>query len=130
VGIRRFNLASGEDTPIYQGGEDAFSIGRMFALADKDVLVFSQIPNLQDWIAALAAGRFERNGPINTLQEQIETVPVSIFSLNLGTQHLTKINVGVNLYTPNLTVNPCSLHTATVHPTIAGCSPALRDQAP
>jgi len=53
VGIRRFNLASGEDTRIYQGGEDAFSIGRMFALADKDVLVFSQIPNLQDWIAAL-----------------------------------------------------------------------------
>jgi hypothetical protein len=101
VGIRRFNLASGDDTRIYQGGEDAFSIGHMFALADKDVLVFSQIPNLQDWIAAIAAGRFDPNGPTNTRQEQIETVPVSVFALNLRTQRVTAINSGVNLYVPN-----------------------------
>ena len=109
VGIHRFNLASGDDMRIYQGGEDAFSIGRMVALADKDVLVFSQIPNLQDWIAALAAGRFDPNGPTNTHQEQIETVPVSVFALNLHTQRVTAINVDVNLYTPNRLVMPSSL---------------------
>jgi len=109
VGIRRFTLVSGDDTQIYQGGEDAFSIGRMVALADKDVLVFSQIPNLQDWIAALAAGRFDPNGPTNTHQEQIETVPVSVFALNLHTQRVTAINVDVNLYRPNRLVMPSSL---------------------
>ncbi len=101
VGIRRFNLASGDDPRIYQGGEDAFSIGHMFALADKDVLIFSQIPNLQDWIAAITAGRFDLDGPTNTHPAQLETVPVSVFALNLHTQHVTAITVGVNLYTPN-----------------------------
>jgi hypothetical protein len=87
---------------IYQGTDDAFSVGRMFALSDKDVLVFSQIPNLQAWIAAIASGQFDLNGAIDTRQEQIATVPVSVFALNLGTQQLTTINVGVSLYTPNL----------------------------
>jgi hypothetical protein len=102
VGIRRFDLASGDDSIIYQGSEDVFSIGRMFGLADKDVLVFTQIPNLQAWITAIAAGQFNSNGDVNSRQEQIATVPVSVFALNLGTQQLTTINVGVNLYTPNI----------------------------
>ena len=99
ISIRRYNLATGHDELVYEAPEDVFSIGRMVALPDKDVLVFSQIPNLQNWIAAITSGEITINSPENV---QLATVPVSILALNLQTGHLTTVNKGVNLYTPNL----------------------------
>lgn len=98
--VHQYDPATGEDTLIYDAPNDVLSIGRMFALPDKHVLVFGQIPNLQGWIDAVLSDEINMS---STYLEQIATVPVSVFALNLDTQALTTINVGVNLYTPNPT---------------------------
>lgn len=103
--IHQYDPVTGDDIVIYDAPEDVLSIGRMFALPDKNVLVFGQIPNMQGWIDAIVSGELDPFAPTDTYLEQIATVPITVFALNLDTQSLTTINVGVNLYTPSLLVN-------------------------
>ncbi|MBZ0296621.1 MAG: hypothetical protein K8L99_28930 [Anaerolineae bacterium] len=99
VQIHRFNLSSNDDATLYTAPESAASIGRLFA-THLHTLVFSQIPNLQDWIAALTAERFDLSSPTDSTALQLETVPVTALILDLETSELSTVGTNVNLFTP------------------------------
>ena len=99
VSIHRYDLSSSENTVVYNAPETAASIGRIFAVGDGK-LVFSQIPNLQDWIAAIAAGEFDPSSPEDTAAQQLATVPVPVFTLDLESGELTQVGEGINRFTP------------------------------
>lgn len=99
VQIRRYDLLANADEVIYIAPEDVASIGRLFAV-DEGTLIFSQIPNLQNWIAAIADGQIDLSSTEDTTAYQLATVPVQIVKLELDTGDLTEIGKGINLFTP------------------------------
>jgi hypothetical protein len=101
VQVHNFSLKSNDDTTLYTGPENVAGIGRLFAIHPQ-TLVFSQIPNLEDWIDAIAAGRFDPSLPEDSSALQLETVPVSVLALDLATSELTTIVTHVSLFTPRL----------------------------
>ncbi len=99
VQIHQLTLMTGADTTLYSAPVNTASIGRLF-INRQHTLIFSQIPNLQDWIAAMAAGRFDPSSPADSTALQLATVPVTVLNLNLGTADLLTIGSNVNLFAP------------------------------
>lgn len=100
VQIHRYDLLANVDEVIYSAPEDTASIGRLFAL-DEGTLIFSQIPNLQNWIAAVAEGKIDLSSLEDTTDRQLAAVPVRVMSLGLGSGDVTEIGTGINLFTPS-----------------------------
>lgn len=94
--IHHYDLTANTDELIYVAPDEVASIGRLFA-TNENTLIFSQIPNLQAWIAAIADGEIDPSSPDDL---QRATVPVSVMVLNLNTGNLTEDHVNVNLFTP------------------------------
>lgn len=99
VQIRRYDLLTNADEVIYTAPEDAASIGRLFAV-DEETLIFSQIPNLQGWIAAVTAGQIDLSSTENISDLQLARVPVKVLVLNLDTGAVSEVGAGINLFTP------------------------------
>lgn len=100
VQIRRYDLATNTDEVVYTAPEDAASIGRLFAV-DEGTLIFSQIPNLQNWIAAVAEGKIDLSSLEDTTDLQLAAVPVRVLSLDLSSGDVAEIGTGINLFTPS-----------------------------
>jgi WD40 repeat protein len=80
VNIRQLNVQTGEDRLIYTA--DAYAVGRMFELPGGKSLVFSQIPNLNAWVDAVASGKLDMTSE-QSGDQQRATVPVSLLELSL-----------------------------------------------
>jgi hypothetical protein len=80
VNIRQLNVQTGEDRLIYTA--DAYAIGRMVELPGGKSLVFSQIPNLNAWVDAVASGKLDMTSEQSGNQQR-GTVPVSLLELSL-----------------------------------------------
>ena len=55
------------------------------------------------WIAvivAFGAGEFDPSSPEDTTTQQLATVPVSVFTLDLESGELTQVGEGINRFTP------------------------------
>jgi dipeptidyl aminopeptidase/acylaminoacyl peptidase len=86
VTIHQFNPATGDDKLVYSGS--GYAIGRIEAASDGKTLFFSQIPNLNGWMKAIA------DGTLDVLKDEF------------GAQQ--RAAVGVQLYqlTPGSSANP------------------------
>ncbi len=88
VSIHHLNVSTSDDRVIYEG--EAYAIGRMSVTVDGQALVFSQISNMDAWLAAIA------NGSLNTQTDsdgsaQRALVPVSLYRLPLGGGEALKV---------------------------------------
>jgi hypothetical protein len=99
VEIHHYAPETNADELVYTAPNDIASIGRLFAV-DETTLIFSQIPNLKLWITAIAEGQFDPSSSYDTSQLQLETVPVTVLSLDLKTDHVMEVGKDINLYTP------------------------------
>lgn len=97
VTIHRFNTQSNSDTVIYEA--DAWAIGRMFVIPGGNVLVFSQVPNMQGWVQALVAGTIDPTTATN--DQQLATIPTQLFRMDLSTGKAEQIASGINRATLN-----------------------------
>ena len=73
VTIRRFNLADTTDTEVYTG--PAFAIGRLAPTPDGAGLLFSQIPNMEQWVAAVVSGVMP--------EDPMSLLPIGLYYLDL-----------------------------------------------
>jgi hypothetical protein len=80
VNIRQMNVQTGEDRLIYTA--DAYAIGRMVEMTGGKSLVFSQIPNLNAWVDAVASGKLDMTSQQSGNQQRAP-VPVSLLELPL-----------------------------------------------
>jgi hypothetical protein len=81
VSIHSLNVTSGEDKVLYTA--PAYAIGRMVSTVDGQSLIFSQIANMDKWIAGMADGTLDvLNDSDNTAQRAV--VPVSVYQLRLA----------------------------------------------
>lgn len=76
--IRRFSLRTGRDDLLYEA--DAFGIGRLSLTADGQTLLFSQVPNADGWLDALAHGDF----PADDLTAALRLTPVEVYALSVA----------------------------------------------
>ncbi|MBX3065589.1 MAG: hypothetical protein KF726_21615, partial [Anaerolineae bacterium] len=92
--IKLVNRASAADQVVYSA--DGYQIGR-FGAASDGALWFSQIPNLNSWLAEIVSGELDLTQA--TQADQLETVPVSIFMLQSdGTSPVSLIAEGLNQF--------------------------------
>jgi hypothetical protein len=94
--IRRLDTATDADELVYAAPDDAASVARLSA-TDDHTLVLSEIPNLQAWIAAIAAGRFDPASATDFNTAQLATDPVKILSLDLTADNVTEVGADVSL---------------------------------
>ena len=88
VTIHKLNPTSGDDQVIYTAA--AYAIGRMAVTKDGQALVFSQIANMDKWIAGMGDGTLDvLNDTNNTAQRAV--VPVSVNRLPLAGGDVTVI---------------------------------------
>lgn len=84
VAIRRFSLHTGRDELLYEA--DAFAIGQIALSADGTTLLFSQIPNPDAWVDAVANGAAPDDP-----RAIAEHLPVTVHALALGDNRLTEL---------------------------------------
>ncbi|QPC83860.1 hypothetical protein G4Y79_05630 [Phototrophicus methaneseepsis] len=101
VQLRQFDLTTHSDTLLYSGSDEVASIGRVYAV-DEDTLIFSQIPNLQRWIADIGDGVFDPAAPFDTTTAQIATVPVKVLKLTLSTGEVNEIGTNISQFMPGV----------------------------
>ena len=81
VSIHRFDLTTNTDTELYR--TEAYAVGRMIPTPNGQNLIFSQVPNAEDWFRAIAEGRLDMSAPdwdrqsLNLVQVQLFSLPVS-----------------------------------------------------
>jgi hypothetical protein len=97
--IHRYDLTTNADEVVYDAPDDVASIGRLFAV-DENTLIFSQIPNLQAWIAAVADEQFDPSAPDDTNRLPLDTVPVKVLRLDMATGNLSELGSDINLFAP------------------------------
>ncbi len=78
ISIHRFDLANNADTELYR--TDAYAVGRMIPTPDGKDLIFSQIPNDEDWFRAIAEGKLDMSDPVR-YDQSVNLVPVQLFRL-------------------------------------------------
>ena len=78
VSLHRFDLATNIDTELYR--TDAYAVGRMIPTPDGSALIFSQIPNGEDWFMAIADGSLDMSQP-DSYNQSVNFVPVQLFRL-------------------------------------------------
>ncbi len=96
VTIHRFDLSTMTDTEIYSG--QAFAIGRMAPTPDGAGLLFSQIPNMEAWVAALIGG--------TAPEDPLTLFPVTLHYLDLSTGSVSPIASDVNMFAFNAAAVP------------------------
>lgn len=96
LNIRRYNVTSRDDVPIYGGFGSA--IGRMQVTADGSQLIFSVVPNLNAWVDAILAGEFGTSATSTYLIERA-LLPVDIVALDLASGNSTVIGTGQQQFT-------------------------------
>ena len=84
VAIRRFSLRSGRDDLLYEA--DAFAIGQLAITADGSTVIFSQIPNADAWVQAVADGAAPDDAA--TIDR---TLPVQVLALSLADSSVTPL---------------------------------------
>jgi hypothetical protein len=101
VAIHRYDPATGADEQIYSA--DAYQIGRIRTTnTDPGALYFSEIPNLNAWVDALASGTFDpASDPTGELQRAF--VPVMLFRLDLATGETDLKGEDLRQFTPRPT---------------------------
>jgi hypothetical protein len=81
VSLHRFDLENTTDTELYR--TVAYAVGRMIPTPDGKDLIFSQIPNGEDWFRAIAEGTLDMSTPdweiqsLNLVQVQLFRLPVA-----------------------------------------------------
>lgn len=95
--IHRYELSTNTDEVIYEAPDDVASIARLLVI-DENTLIFSQIPNLQAWIAAIADGQFDPSAPDDTNRLQLGTVPVRVLRLDIASRNVSELGHGINLF--------------------------------
>lgn len=93
VTIHRFTLADNLDVQVYQGS--AYAATRLTPLPDGSALIFSQIPNLERWIALVVDPTFDISTPEGG-QQALAATAVELYSLNLADGSVTLIGTGLN----------------------------------
>ncbi|MBL8117289.1 MAG: hypothetical protein JNJ78_07145 [Anaerolineae bacterium] len=96
VSIHRVNPGTGEDSLVYSGS--AYAIGRMAVTRDGSALVFSQIANMDAWIAGIADGSLNilNDDTIGSAQQAL--VPVSVYQQSLAGGSAALIGEGLNQF--------------------------------
>jgi dipeptidyl aminopeptidase/acylaminoacyl peptidase len=81
VSLHRFDVENTTDTELYR--TVAYAVGRMIPTPDGKDLIFSQIPNGENWFRALAKGTLDMSTPdwevqsLNLVQVQLFRLPVA-----------------------------------------------------
>jgi hypothetical protein len=81
IGVHRFDLENNADAELYR--TDAYAVGRMIPTPDGKDVIFSQIPNGEDWFRAIADGNLDMSDPdrydqsVNLVQVELFRLPVS-----------------------------------------------------
>jgi hypothetical protein len=94
VAIRRFSLSTGRDELLYE--TDAFGIGQLAVTADGGTVLFSQIPNPDGWVQAIADGAAP-DDPVVIERE----VGLQVYALSLNDGSVTPIGSDWRRFTLN-----------------------------
>lgn len=92
VSLHRIDPASGGDTTLYTA--ESYAIGRIIPTPDGQTVLFSEIPNLQMWVQQVISGQINPMADVG--QQQLDTVPVTLFALNLSDGAVTAIGTDLN----------------------------------
>lgn len=92
VSIHRLNLATGDDSEVYS--DAAWAIGRMAATPDGMALIFSQVPNLSNWVRAVIEGTLTTTD----FSAMLTTISTELYRLNLDSNESDKLGVDMNLF--------------------------------
>jgi hypothetical protein len=99
--IHRLNLSDNADTQIYAG--DAFAVGRMIALPGGNALLFSLIPNVDDWVAGIVDGTIEawaEDTPQRYFQVELYYLDLASGAASLIGQDLSQVAFNTGAYSP------------------------------
>ncbi len=91
--IRRYNIETGADDVVYEA--DAYAIGRMALTPDGRYLLFSQIPNADDYVETALAGDFEERSDLRKLIEP------NVYAFDLETGETTLLAERVYFFSFN-----------------------------
>jgi len=92
VSLNQLDLASGESTTRYVA--EAYAIGRIVPTPDGQTVLFSQIPNLHDWVAQVLNNTIDPMMDVG--QQQLASVPVTLFALNLADDSVAGVGIDLN----------------------------------
>ncbi|MFO7323501.1 MAG: SH3 domain-containing protein [Chloroflexota bacterium] len=98
VSIRRFSLETGRDELLYEA--DAYGIGRMALTPDGETLLFSQTPNADIWLDALAHG----DVAADDTEAALRLTPIEVYALSLADGSVRKLGENWN----NFALNPAA----------------------
>lgn len=92
VSLHQLDLASGENTTRYVA--EAYAIGRIVPTPDGQTVLFSQIPNLHEWVAQVLNDAIDPMMDVG--QQQLASVPVTLFALNLADDAVAGVGTDLN----------------------------------
>jgi hypothetical protein len=102
ISIHRFDLATNTDTELYR--TDAYAVGRMIPTPNDQDLIFSQVPNAEDWFRAIAAGTLDMSAP-DWDRQSLNLVQVQLFTLPVGGGEARLIGTDLNQVALNTAVS-------------------------
>ncbi|MEO8610387.1 MAG: SH3 domain-containing protein [Chloroflexota bacterium] len=103
VTLHRFNFSTGIETQIYTA--EAYGIGNIYGLADGTGVVFSQVPNPDDWATALIDGTISLQDIAGGNYKTDDYSKVELYQLGFSTGKVRRVGSDMNTFVLN-TVNP------------------------
>jgi len=97
--IHRFSLRTGVDEVLYTA--DAYGLSRLTLTPDGGTLLFSQLPNPDAWVQAVAEGRLDA-GDFEAAEAYMQ---VEVYALDLADKSVRMLGRGWNQFALNPTVN-------------------------
>ncbi|WP_119069075.1 hypothetical protein [Aggregatilinea lenta] len=92
VGLYQVALADGTESTLYIS--EAYAIGRILPTPDGAAVLFSEIPNLDLWVQQVISGQINPTADVG--QQQLDTVPVTLFALSLVDGSVTAVGTDLN----------------------------------
>ncbi len=92
VGLYQVALADGTESTLYIS--EGYAIGRILPTPDGAAVLFSEIPNLDVWVQQVTSGQINPMADVG--QQQLDTVPVTLFALSLVDGSVTAVGTDLN----------------------------------
>ena len=92
VGLYQVVLADGAVSTLYLA--ESYAIGRIIPTPDGQAVLLSEIPNLDLWVQQVTSGQINPMADVG--QQQIDTVPVTLFALSLVDGSVTAVGTDLN----------------------------------